>query len=83
MEIYASALRHGIDVADIKHAVDHAFAAGDEEDGKVLYLGPDRAGNLLEVVSVLRDDGTEIAIHSMRMRRMYEPYLREMGEVDE
>ena len=49
----------------------------------MLYLGPDRAGNLLEVVSVLRDDETEIVIHAMHMRRIYEPYLREMGEADE
>ena len=61
MEIYASARRHGIDDLDIAHAVDHAIAAGEQDDGKALYLGPDRAGNLLEVVSVLRDDGAEIA----------------------
>jgi hypothetical protein len=82
-EIYSSALKHGIAVSDIEHAVDHALVAGDEDDGKVLYLGPDRAGNLLEVVSVLRDDGTEIVIHAMRMRRIYESYLREVGEPDE
>jgi hypothetical protein len=34
----------------------------------VLDLGPDRAGNILEVVSMLRDDGSEIVIHAMRMR---------------
>jgi len=42
--------------------------AGEQDDGKVLYLGPDRAANLLEVVSVIRDDGSEIVIHAMRMR---------------
>jgi hypothetical protein len=31
----------------------------------VLNLGPDRAGNLLEVVSVVREDGSEIVIHAM------------------
>jgi hypothetical protein len=46
-----------------------------------LYLGPD-AGNLLEVVSVARDDGSEVVIHAMRMRRSCEPFLREKGEVD-
>ena len=48
----------------------------------MLYLGPDRAANLLEVVSVLRDDGTEIVIHAMRMRPKYEPFLRGEGESD-
>ncbi|MDP8971024.1 MAG: hypothetical protein M3N52_11120 [Actinomycetota bacterium] len=55
----------------------------EEDDAKVLYLGPDRAGNLLEVVSVLRDDRTEIVIHAMRMRRMYESLLRETGDPDD
>jgi hypothetical protein len=51
-------------------------------DANVLYLGPDRAGNLLEVVSVLRDDGSEIVIHAMRMRAKYEPFLRGEGDDD-
>jgi hypothetical protein len=54
---------------------DHA----EQDDGKVLNLGPDRSGNLLEVVTVRRDDATEIVIHAMKMRRMYEPLLREKG----
>jgi hypothetical protein len=48
----------------------------------VLYLGPDRAANLLEVVSVLREDGTEIVIHAMRMRAKYELFLRGEAESD-
>lgn len=63
-------------------AVNHALAAGDQEDGKVLYLGPDRAGNLLEIVAVLRDDGTEVVIHAMRMRSVYESFLHSIGEAD-
>ena len=82
-EIYSSALKHGIAIEDIEHTIEQALVAGEDDDGKVLYLGPDRAGNLLEVVSVLRDDETEIVIHAMRMRRIYEPYLRETGEADE
>jgi hypothetical protein len=52
---------------------------GVADAGKVLYLGADRAGNMLEVIAIERDDGTEIVIHAMRMRRLYEPLLREMG----
>ncbi len=48
----------------------------------MLYLGPDRGANLLEVVSVLRDDGSEIVIHAMRMRAKYEPFLRGEGDSD-
>jgi hypothetical protein len=81
VEIYASALKHGISQVDIEHGVELALAIGEQDDGKVLYLGPDRAGNLLEIVSVLRDDGTEIVIHAMRMRRIYESFLdKEAGD---
>jgi len=82
VEIYRSARKHGISDEDIRHAVEHALVAGEQEDGKVLYLGPDRAGNLVEVVSVLRDDGSEVVIHAMRMRAKYETFLRGEGDSD-
>lgn len=41
-----------------------------------------RAGNLLEVVSVVRDDGTEVVIHAMRMRAKYESFLPGEGGSD-
>ena len=82
MEIYRSARRHGIEDADIVHAVEHALAVGEQDDGKVLYLGPDRAANMLEVVAARRDDGSEIVIHAMRMRPKYEPFLGGEGDSD-
>jgi len=60
VEIYRSARKHGGIDDDIVHAVDHALAVGEQDDGKARYLGPDRAGTLLEVVSVARVDGSEI-----------------------
>ncbi len=80
VEIYTSARKHGIDELDILHALGHSVASGEQDDGKVLYLGPDRSGNLLEVVSVLRNDGTEIVIHAMRMRRIYESFRHDKGD---
>lgn len=82
MEIYRSARKHGVADEDIRHAVEHALAAGEQDDGKVLYVGPDRSANLLEVVSVVRDDGSEIVIHAMPMRAKYEPFLRREGDSD-
>ena len=35
---------------------------------------------MLEVVSVTRADTTELVIHTMRMRRVYEPLLRNTGD---
>ena len=82
MEIYESARRHGIADEDMWHAVEFALAVGEGDDAKVLYVGPDRAGNLLEVVSVAREDGSEIVIHAMRMRAKYELFLRGEGDGD-
>jgi len=78
MDIHPSARRHGVRDDDIDHAVAHRLYEGEIEDApprRVLYLGPDRAGNLLEVVAVERDDGTELAIHAMKMTAKYEPLL--------
>ena len=35
---------------------------------RVLFIGPDTAGNLLEVVVMITTEGNEIAIHAMPMR---------------
>lgn len=85
MEIRRSARRHGIADPDIRHAVDNAMAAGpvetnvDQIDG-VLYIGPDRAGRMLEVVTVDDVKDGEVAIHAMKLRKAYERYLpREDG----
>jgi hypothetical protein len=78
MEIHRSARKHGIAEADIRHAVEYALYAGvleGEAPLRVLYLGPDRAGNLLEVVMIERDKGSDLAIHAMKMRRRYRDLL--------
>jgi hypothetical protein len=80
VEIYQSARKHGVSDGDIEHAVENALVAADDEEAKCLYLGPDRAGNMLEVVSVVKDDGDEIVIHAMRMRRTYQSMLPDQGE---
>ncbi len=82
MDIYQSAGRHGIADEDMLHAIEHALVVGDRDDGKVLYPGPDRAATLLEVVAVVREDGSEIVIHAKRMHAKYEPFLRGEGDSD-
>jgi hypothetical protein len=41
----------------------------------VLYLGFDRAGNILEVVVIERDDGSELVVHAMKMRARFRDLL--------
>ena len=75
MEIHQSARKHGIADEDIEHATTHAMAIEDQDDDTRLYLGPSRGADLLEVVTIVRDDGSELAIHAMRMRTKYQRLL--------
>ena len=76
MEVHESARRHGVEDADLVHAVDNALAIEDvgEDPDRWLVIGPDRSGNLLEVV-VLINDERQIAIHAMAMRPKYRRLL--------
>ena len=46
-----------------------------QEDDTRLYLGPSRDADLLEVLTIVRDDGSELAIHAMKMRPKYRRLL--------
>jgi hypothetical protein len=80
-QVRPSALKHAIAVEDTLHAVEQCliiYSLTDEREGgplRQLHLGPDRAGNLLEVVVLIRDDGIGLIIHSMRMRPKYQGLL--------
>lgn len=80
VEIHESARKHGVGDDDIVHAVEHAVAVydigeGDDEPIRSLHLGPDRAGNPLEMVVLELDDGRWLVIHAMRIRRRYQGLL--------
>jgi hypothetical protein len=65
--IFGSARKHGVADEDMRHAYNHPIRAYDLESGKTMLIGPDRAGNLLEVGVVTEHDGPVI-IHAMRAR---------------
>jgi hypothetical protein len=75
VEIHSSARKHGIADEDIEHAIRHALAIDDQDDDTRLYLGPARSGGLLEVVTIVRDSGSELVIHAMKMRPKYRRLL--------
>ena len=55
MEVTESALKHGIDEADIGHAWTNAIRLVKYEYGgedRLLVIGPDRHGRMLELVAV-------------------------------
>jgi hypothetical protein len=49
---------------------------------KLLVIGPDRAGNLLEVVMLTLADDRVLVIHAMPLRHAYYDLLPEGGEAD-
>lgn len=76
MEILPSSHRHGIDDEDIHHAIENALVIEEVADDPVRYLllGPDQAGNLLELVILDRLQGPAV-IHAMKMRSKYRQLL--------
>lgn len=74
MIVRPSALKHGISETDgVEAATWPVLVMGldDENPQRVLRLGFDTVGRLLEVVVLLWDDGTEELIHCMRARKKY------------
>jgi hypothetical protein len=75
VEIHESARKHRVADEDIDHGTRHAMAIYDQDDDTRLYLGPARNAELLEIVTIVRDDGSELAIHAMKMRAGYQRLL--------
>jgi hypothetical protein len=70
VEIHRSARRHGVADEDIDHAYRQAVMwveLGDDPP-RYLVVGPDRSGNLLELV-VIGTDVSDFVIHAMTLRR--------------
>lgn len=69
--------KHGVAEKDILHAINHALAIEDagEDPDRWLVIGPDRAGNLLEVVVLMTVEGARLAIHAMPMRARFRRLL--------
>jgi hypothetical protein len=71
VEIHDAARRHGVADADIEHAYEQAVAwieLGDDPP-RYLLIGPDRAGNLLELVIIEPGAAAALVIHAMPLRR--------------
>ncbi|MGH3600736.1 MAG: hypothetical protein ACRDQH_10730 [Pseudonocardiaceae bacterium] len=77
MRVHDSARKHGVADDEILHAIDHALAFEDagEDPDRWLLIGPDTAGNLLEVVVVITVEAQPLVIHAMPMRDKYRRLL--------
>ncbi len=77
MEIADSARKHGISDTSILHAWENAIKLAEfEYDGqeRLLVIGPDCSGNLLELVAVPFTEPTRI-IHADRLRPKFHDAL--------
>lgn len=84
MEIHQSAHKHGIEADTILHALDHALTVIDLEPEadppKVLSIGPDSAGNLLEIVWLELADDVNLVIHALPLRPTFYDLLTRYRE---
>ena len=76
VEILPSSRRHGTADEDIQHGIENALVIEEvaEDPVRYLVLGPDQAGNLLELIVLDRPQGPAV-IHAMRMRPKYRSLL--------
>jgi len=78
MRIHTSAFRHGLTADHIDHAWNHAVAfydiEPDHDPTKSLCIGPDPAGNLVELL-YLKLQEIDLIIHAMPLRQVFADYL--------
>lgn len=68
--VLPSARKHGVRDEDLLHAFNNPIRAEDLDEGLTMLVGPDHAGNLLEVGVVESEDGPLI-VHAMPARPKY------------
>ena len=77
-QIHPSARKHGVSDEDIRHAWRNAVRLVEFDyrgEERLLVIGPDRSGALLEIVAVPADEPTRI-IHADGLRATFYDFLR-------
>lgn len=73
LEIHETALKHGVSTLDIHHAYAQSIATfeidHESSETKILIVGPDSAGNFLEVIGLEIDNKPLLIIHAMKLRK--------------
>ena len=84
VEFHRSAFKHGLDRNAILHGLEHALIVIELEPAadppRILAIGADRAGNLLEIVWLELDGGAEMVIHAMPLRSAFYALLPTQGD---
>jgi hypothetical protein len=65
----------------INHAVSNAIVIvdldPDDDPPKVLAIGPDNAGNLLEVIWIVLENERDVVIHAMGLRSTFRGLIQD------
>ena len=77
MEFHRSAHNDAVAEVHVLHAIDYQLAVEDagEDPDRWLVVGPDRAGNLLEVVVMITGEDVQMIIRAMPMRSKFRRLL--------
>jgi len=67
--ILDDARKRGYSDAELRHAVAFAIRVIEQSDGMTMFIGPDHAGNLMEVGVIVLRDGREAIAHAMKPAR--------------
>jgi hypothetical protein len=65
--IAASARKHDVADADMIHAYRNPIRAFELDEGLMMLIGPDHAGNMLEI-GVVAGNPAPVIVHAMRAR---------------
>jgi hypothetical protein len=80
VEILPAAYKHHVEEGDINHAYDNclAWVRIDEDPLRFMLVGPDRSGNLLELIELVTEE-LELVYHAMPLRRSTEELFGGLG----
>ena len=77
-------MKHGVHPDDVTHAFAQLMAVVDLDSEsnppKILMVGPDQAGNLIELIALVLADDELLVIHAMRLRPVFYRYLPDPTE---
>jgi hypothetical protein len=83
LRVRSSALKHGCTIEEISHAIDMAQVEieidADNDPPKFLFIGPDSAGNLLELIGGVLAGDVLLIWHADTCRPQYLKLLPNAG----
>ena len=82
LRLRESAFKHGVNVESIEHAIDFWLLRKDDANDteNTLFLGPDQAGNILEILAYPIGEEDLIVFHAMPARAQFLALLAERKE---